>query len=366
MLLPLTAAPDLVPLRDFFTEKLLEGLKKSGFNAVGTRYLTAALQIDTCTSISCKERIANLVGARFVVYGALSGDSITFRLNTKVIDISTHTELYSAERVLVGGSQALDLFMPELIIFISEATKQSSARIEPIKNIQQPISLAAESSEPQPTPENNQVLSSPEFSSNTPSNSGNSLLTVQTLDNIQAQEKVEKDTLKSNLAPDSSTEIHSHALTAEASAQLSESDTSADETAATLHNNADQEQVLNTTAPSVTVQDQLNPSGVSTEISTDNKAGTPFFKRGRIIISANLAVASLISGLILNNQVKRSLSKENTAYSNYMSASRDETASTYKTYLDQTTHTNRLSVGRGIMYGITAISLAGVALSIYF
>jgi hypothetical protein len=145
------------------------------------------------------------------------------------------------------------------------------------------------------------------------------------------------------------------------------SNTSAD-TDTTLKTQSIDSSSISTSEQSIEQQTQPGQINNDTPVvdSKDLQSNKKTYRRIRLISSGNLAAASFVCGLILNHQVRNSLKKENDAYSIYMQAHRSTTNSTYSKYIDQTAHTNSLSAVRNILYGLSFISTAGFALSIYF
>lgn len=351
VILPFGTESSLIELRNNIIDTMISRIKSTGYNAVGTRYLTSVLKMETCSTFSCMEKIALLVGARYVINGSLSGDSITFNLSLEIFDVSEKKRLHTTEKMLVGGLQAASLFATELVATISEITtnhgKITTPAILPIdeekKDIEQ-VPTAQPASEPEPvdsstdtfnfditqsssqTVEHQQTVNEEQsivLPPSLPNNPEQIPLTENTnIDSINKSEELKKETLKSD------------------SIKL----------------------------PPVLVE-AFTPPPLKRKIlfkSLPSRLDQQNFRGLRLLAFGNLAVVGGIAGLVLNDKVSQSLKKEIELYEEHLKAGKNQLKSTYYNYSRQTEKTDDYIKIRNALYTASGVCAAGFAISIAF
>ena len=379
VVLPIQARPELKVSGAIATDDLIRHLKENGVNAVGTRYLTAALQIEICSTMACMKKIANLVGAKYLVSGSLGGDSVTSTVDFKLFDIGAEKEHCAFNQVIIGGAQALQLYMPELAsLLVSSISNTLPA------NRQTPDHVVAK--EP---PQTDSVQAFQEE----PVDTGSTLKTdhvkvsVKQVKIIEPEEKADayiSDTVPSGdkqLITALSVTFDSPEDTLEKPLQASnpmparifeKQDTAADQcdsfqkTAPVLISMPEEPfpaNVLKTPAQGDKHQDF---AGVRRSMQDPFSWKQEYYKPVRLTGFGALAAAGYIGALVVNGKVRSSLQEESSAFDAYMESDAASADAAYREYSRKTQNTDRLSIQRTWWYFIAGVATVGFTFSVFF
>lgn len=347
VVLPFITESNLVELRNNFTENLIQNLKKGGFNAIGTRYLTSILKMETCSTDDCMRKIASIVGAQYVIYGTMNGDTVTFSVDLHIKDIANNKELISFNQMLVGGLLAASQLSNDLVSMISGANSGTVATS--ISSTVAPDS-GSEKSE-------NQHISEDDT------------LTCEDT-NLTTQEKTEAFIVDSLIKVQDSQQ------------EFIKNDTA--------NNHTDSVQISQPSAPAVNIR-QDNKPVVQDSVSNESKnspdtekvfipsyekkslikplpsrLNQQFFRGTRLLVFGNIAIVGILGGLVMNGKVKQSIEKETELYSEHKKADALHNEATYYSYKKQTEKTDRYSKIRNSFYSVSGVCAIGFSVSVFF
>lgn len=355
VVLPFVIDSNLIEVRNSFTNHLIQKLKDAGYNAIGTRYLSSVLKMGSCDSDECMKKIASLVGARYVIFGSIKGDTNSFKLSVNFKDLLEEKEPLTINRLL-SGTQASIYYVDELTLLILQSLNDDgslstsdtdSSDLPLLKTVQdsaseiQPLSNAYDS--------NTAVSTKPD----------------STL----------SDTADSSLAKTALADSTINAIPVNTTLEL-KSDTNLVSEGNVSVIKPEQNQKMDTqkTYPD-NIAGSTIPTGVFIPPIKDKKKlfkplprrlDQQFFRGARLLVFGNTALAGLIGGLVMNDRVKKGLDKEMELYHRHEDANNQHLSSTYDSYKRQTEKTDRDSRIRNAMYAVSGVCALGFSISIFF
>lgn len=368
VVLPLTADSNLIEVRNRFSDHLIKKLKDTGYNAIGTRYLSSALKMGSCDSEDCMQRIASLVGARYVIFGSVTGDTNTYKLAISVKDLLENKHLLATNRLLSGGAQAALYYTDELTLLISQCFDGAT----PLKEID---TAAPGAPDIETTKKETTIDSVIEITQQPRENNSDTADIVDSADSAQSDSSV-RDPADSNLTR---SEINDSMKVITIDNRLTELKN--DTYIITEQNTSSVKPVQSQKSD---VEDSFSDKQVS--LNSPHNVYTPppvydnrsilkplprqlnqqFFRGARLLVFGNTAMAGLISGLIINDRVKKGLNKEAELYLQHKNAPKKDIISTYDSYIKQTEKTDRYSKLRNAMYAVSGVCALGFTISIFF
>lgn len=359
VVLPLNTDSNLIEVRNRFSDHLIKKLKDTGYNAIGTRYLSSALKMGSCDSEDCMKKIASLVGARYVIFGSITGDTNSYKLAINVKDLLEDKHLLTTNRLLTGGTQAALYYTDELTLLVSQCldgtTSLTSDTASPeipdilTKKYETVDSVSAITQQPRESNSDTaaSVQSDPPAEDTADSRLGgseiNDSVKVITTDNNLSEQK--NDTYV----------ITGQSIPPVKPAESQKIDVEDSISGRQVSSNSPHNEYV---PPVYDKKSILKP--------LPRRLNQQHFRGARLLAFGNTAIAGLIGGLILNDRVKKGLDREAELYLQHKNAQKKDVTSTYDSYIRQTEKTNRYSGLRNVMYAVSGVCTIGFTISIFF
>lgn len=352
VILPFSSDSVLTELRNNLTDSLIENLKQRGFNAIGTRYLTSILKLESCNSDECVKKVATIVGARYTIYGTLSGDTLTFNVSFHLKDINEDKQLISTNKMIVGGIKALSQLSKSLSSLVSQAIQDSNTISDTTKpdSIKQEVILS--NSDTQITIIDHNTLKKADSS-----NIADSF--ISPADTFDLKDSCTTDSSISDLSKESTDTLNYDTLQPNKIESLPELIYNNDK-ALTKDTLAGRLQYPQNTYEPFPIKKKSLFKPLPTGLKQQGYRGT------RLLVFGNLAAAGFISGLIVNDRVKKSLDKETELYEIHRNSTEADNATSYNKYINQTEKTDRYSKIRNALYATSGILALGFSISVFF
>jgi hypothetical protein len=349
--------------------------------------------MEACTTIVCMKKIASLVGARYAIYGTLSGDTTTFQIGIKLINVRDERVYKLSERTIVGGSAAMKQVIPELTFAIFDAIRPNGIDLKRSQTGGEIKSTTSNSND------SLLIVSVPDTVA-TPlvdSTKVESLVAVQNVskqETVQETEMVTANRLQENVI-DSVIKQEKTALAVPDTSVIlqvqSNDSVIINDTKINAQSNLDTIELhvlaIQSDSPSVVVDKSVPKvelstppaSGVLTDTDRPINRGrldTPprhfstkkSSKISRILVPVFgcAGTAGLISGLVYNEKARKSILNEKDAFESYMNSDASRANAKYKSYIKQTEETDRYSTYRNILYGFAGASAVCFVISFRF
>lgn len=396
VVLPFAIDSNLVEIRNSFTDRLIQKCKDAGYNTIGTRYLSNVLKMGSCDSDECMRKIASLVGARYVIFGSIKGDTNSYKLSVNFKDLLENKELLTINRLL-SGTQASIYYVDELTLLIIQSlnggdslssSNTDSSGLPLLQTAQDSVSEI----QPQITTHNSDTVTASTNSDSTVTETADSSLAKSVLadsvENVIHVEKAlekESDTnriseenvavidtvqnLKENVAVIDTVQNLKENVTAIGTEQnLKEENLSATGTEQNLKMDTVSTYSDNIASTSIPGSVYIPPIKEKKSLikPLPRRLDQQFFRGGRLLVFGNTAIAGLIGGLVMNDRVKKGLDKEAELYRRHENADREHLVPTYESYKRQTEKTDKDSRIRNAMYAVSGVCALGFTISIFF
>jgi hypothetical protein len=353
VVLPFTIDSNLIEIRNSFTDLLIQKLRDAGYNAIGTRYLSSVLKMGACDSDECMKKIASLVGARYVIFGFIKGDSNSYRLSVNFKDLLENKYLLTTDRLL-SGTQASMYYVDELTLLITQSfngDRSSDSSVLPIINtVQNSITDSVSIIQPQSIAHNSDTADSAKPDS--------------------TATKTENSSLEKTILADSTENINTdkNALKLESDTNLTSDNLSSIKTEQNREMNSESTNHDNFANSTIPTGFYIPPMKGKKSLlkPLPKRLDQQFFRGARLLVFGNTALAGLIGGLIMNDRVKKGLDKEIELYQRHENADKEHLASTYDSYKRQTEKTDRDSRIRNAIYAVSGVCAVGFSISIFF
>ncbi len=362
VVLPFAVDSNLIEVRNSFTDHLIQKLKDTGHNAIGTRYLSSVLKMGSCDSDECMKRIASLVGARYVIFGSIKGDTNSYKLSVNFKDLLESKELLTINRLL-NGAQTSIYYVDELTQLILKSLNGDDSLSSPdtdssglpsLKTVQD---LTADSviSEIQPQ-------SMAHFSNTTISAKSDSTVT---------------DTADSSLAKTALADSTENEITVNTTLEL-ESDTNlmSEENVSAIKPEQNQEINIESSQPEniagstipIPAEVYIPPMKAKKSLfkPLPKRLDQQFFRGTRLLVFGNTALVGMIGGLVMNDRIKKGLDKETQLYQRHKNADKEHLTSTFESYKRQTEKTDSDSRIRNALYAVSGLCAVGFSISLFF
>ncbi len=352
VVLPFTIDSNLIEIRNSFTDLLIQKLRDAGYNAIGTRYLSSVLKMGACDSDECMKKIASLVGARYVIFGSIKGDSNSYRLSVNLKDLPESKILLTTDRLL-SDTQASMFYVDELTLLITQSfngDRSSDSSGLSIIKIQNSITDSVSIIQPQ---------SIAHYSDTADSAKPDSTAT-----------KTEDSSLEKTILADSTENVNTdkNALKLESDTNLTSENLSSIKTEQNREMNSENTNYDNFANSTIPTGFYIPPMKGKKSLlkPLPRRLDQQFFRGARLLVFGNTALAGLIGGLIMNDRVKKGLDKEIELYQRHENADKEHLASTYDSYKRQTEKTDRDSRIRNAIYAVSGVCAVGFSISIFF
>jgi len=341
-------------------------------------------------------KIASLVGARYVIFGSIKGDTNSYKLSVNFKDLLENKELLTINRLL-SGTQASIYYVDELTLLIIQSlnggdslssSNTDSSGLPLLQTAQDSVSEI----QPQITTHNSDTVTASTNSDSTVTETADSSLAKSVLadsvENVIHVEKAlekESDTnriseenvavidtvqnLKENVAVIDTVQNLKENVTAIGTEQnLKEENLSATGTEQNLKMDTVSTYSDNIASTSIPGSVYIPPIKEKKSLikPLPRRLDQQFFRGGRLLVFGNTAIAGLIGGLVMNDRVKKGLDKEAELYRRHENADREHLVPTYESYKRQTEKTDKDSRIRNAMYAVSGVCALGFTISIFF